>query len=230
LTGAETLLRWRHPARGLLAPQEFISIAEEKGIIKHLDLFALSMACAQLKSWSTNSATAHLTLSVNVSGRQFSQPNFVAQTQEVIDRSGIDPQRLVLEITESAIIGSLSEAQHKIKALKACGVKFSLDDFGIGYSSLSYLRELLLDEIKIDTLFVRGILSSRKDEIIAGSIIDLGMKLGMVVIAEGVETEEQRKLLADLGCTAFQGYLFGRPVPVSDLMLGSLEQLDGYSG
>ena len=121
-----------------------------------------------------------------------------------------------MEITESAIIRSLSEAQHKIKALKACGVKFSLDDFGVGYSSLSYLRELPLDEIKIDTLFVRGILDSRKDVIIAGNIIDLGIKLGMSVIAEGVETEEQRKQLADLGCTAFQGHLFGPPVPVNE--------------
>jgi diguanylate cyclase (GGDEF)-like protein/PAS domain S-box-containing protein len=222
LTGAETLLRWLHPARGLLAPMEFISIAEEKGIIRHLDRIALSKACAQLKTWSYSSATAHLTLSVNVSGRQFSQPNFVAQTQEWIDRSSIDPRKLVLEITESTIIGNLTEAKRKINALKEHGVKFSLDDFGIGYSSLSYLRELPLDEIKIDTLFVQGILRNQKDAIIAGNIIDLGMKLGMVVIAEGVETEEQRKLLADLGCTTFQGYLFGHAVPVCDLMLTPL--------
>jgi len=219
LLGAEALLRWQHPVRGLLLPVFFISMAEEKGLIGALDRIALSIACTQLKTWSTQEDSAHLTLSVNISASQFASPEFVARTLKDIALSAIDPRKLVLEITESMVIESLGEAREKMNALKAIGLRFSLDDFGIGGSSLSYLRELPLDEIKIDRSFVHSILCNRKDAAIAATVIDLGARLGMTVVAEGVETEEQKVLLAGLGCTAFQGYLYGEPVAIGDLIL-----------
>jgi diguanylate cyclase (GGDEF)-like protein/PAS domain S-box-containing protein len=217
LMGVETLLRWRHPTRGLLEPSEFIAMAEEKGMIASLDRFALRWACERQKAWNAHPKTADLTLTVNISAHHFSQQDFVAQTLAIIDRNDVNPHRLLLEITESAVIGTLNEAASKMADLKALGVRFSLDDFGVRYSSLSYLSALPLDQLKIDSSFVRSILTSHKDAEIARSIIELGIRLGMTVIAEGVETEEQREFLARLGCTGFQGFLFGEPVLLDEL-------------
>lgn len=216
LVGAEVLLRWRHPERGLVSPAEFIPLAEETGLILPLGRWVLETACAQLARWGGRPETARLTMAVNVSAHQFRQAGFVEQVLEVLDRSGADPQLLKLELTESMFVTQVEEMIAKMGALKARGVTFSLDDFGTGYSSLSYLKRLPLDQLKIDQSFVRDVLDDPNDAAIARTIIALGQSLGLAVIAEGVETEAQRDFLADSGCRIYQGYFFSRPLPVAD--------------
>lgn len=218
VTGAEALARWQHPRRGLVSPAEFIPLAEETGLIEPLGRWVLESACAQILAWSARPETAHLTLSMNVSAREFRRPEFVARALAVIDRTGVDPQKLMLEFTESQLPDDLEETIAKMTAMKAHGERFSLDDFGTGYSSLAYLKHLPLDQLKIDQSFVRDIVTDPNDAAIARTIIALGQSLGLAVIAEGVETVEQRDVLAAQGCRAFQGYLFGRPVPVDVLI------------
>ena len=217
LIGAEALVRWQHPDRGLLFPEEFIPFAEEKGLIEPLGQWVLEVVCAQLVAWSTSPDTAHLTLAMNLSAHEFCHPEFVIRMLNVIDRTGVDPKKLVLEFTESVMIGYLKETLAKITALKARGVCFALDDFGVGYSSLTYLKYLSLDQLKIDRSFVRDVHSNPVDAAIARSIITLGQSLGLVITVEGVETEEQRSFFTFHGCRSFQGFLFGMPVPVEDL-------------
>jgi predicted signal transduction protein with EAL and GGDEF domain len=214
LTGAEALVRWQHPRRGLVPPAEFITLAEETGLIQPLGQWVLETACAQLVAWSARPDTAHLKLAVNVSAREFRHPEFVARVLEVIERTGADPQKLMLEFTENPRLDDMEETIAKITALKAYGAGFSLDDFGTGYSSLSYLKHLPLDQVKIDQSFVRDVLTDPSDAAIVHTIMALVQSMGLAVIAEGVETEEQREFLASQGCHAFQGYLFGRPGPV----------------
>ena len=214
MTGAEALVRWQHPQRGLVSPAEFIPVAEESGLILPLGLWVLETACAQLAQWARQPALAHLTLAVNVSAKQFHQPQFVSQVQGVLARSGVNPQRLKLELTESLLINDVEGIIAKMTTLKAQGVGFSLDDFGTGYSSLSYLKRLPLDQLKIDQGFVHDILTDPNDSVIAKMVIALGESLGLAVIAEGVETQAQREHLAGQGCHAYQGYLFSRPMPV----------------
>jgi diguanylate cyclase (GGDEF)-like protein/PAS domain S-box-containing protein len=213
VTGAEALVRWQHPRRGLVSPAEFIPLAEETGLIEPLGRWVLESVCAQLLAWSARPETADLTLSMNVSAREFRRPEFVARALVVIDRTGIDPRKLVLEFTESPLPDDLEETIAKMTAMKAHGERFSLDDFGTGYSSLSYLKHLPLDQLKIDQSFVRDIVTDSNDAAIARTIMALGSSLGLAVIAEGVETVEQRDFLAGQGCRAFQGFLFGRPGP-----------------
>ncbi|MDD5177266.1 MAG: EAL domain-containing protein [Sterolibacterium sp.] len=215
LTGAEALLRWRHPLRGLVSPLEFIPLAEETGLILPLGQWVLETACAQLADWALRPGTNHLTVAVNVSARQFRQADFVDQVVEVIERSGADPQRLKLELTESLLLDDVEDIIAKMTALKARGVGFSLDDFGTGYSSLSYLKRLPLDQLKIDQSFVRDVFTDPNDAAIARTIVALAQGMGLSVIAEGVETEEQRDFLAGQGCHACQGYLFSRPLPLA---------------
>jgi diguanylate cyclase (GGDEF)-like protein len=217
LTGAEALLRWHHPQRGLVAPHDFIPLAEETGLILPLGDWVLETACVQLAAWARRPETADLTLAVNVSARQFRHPGFVDQVAATLARQGTDPRRLKLELTESLLLQDVGDTIDKIAALKARGVGFALDDFGTGYSSLSYLKRLPLDQLKIDQSFVRDILTDPNDAVIARTIVALGQSLGLAVIAEGVETEGQRAFLLDHGCQAFQGYLFGRPGPVEAL-------------
>ena len=219
VTGAEALLRWKHPNRGLLHPAEFIPFAEEKGLIEPLGRWVLQAACQQLMAWSLHSATKHLTLAINVSALEFSHPEFVTRMLTVVDHIGADPRKIVLEFTERVMLGSVEDTLAKMNALKARGVRFSLDDFGIGYSSLAYLKSLPLDQLKIDRSFIRDVLTYPNDAAIARSIIALGQSLGLAVIAEGVETEEQRTFLAFHGCRAYQGFLFGSPAPVDDMLL-----------
>ena len=214
VTGAEVLLRWQHPERGMVSPAEFIPLAEDTGLILPLGRWVLETACAQLAQWAGQPALAALTLAVNVSAHQFRQPDFVAQVLDVLQRSGAKPQRLKLELTESLLVANVNEVIEKMCALKARGVGFSLDDFGTGYSSLSYLKRLPLDQLKIDQSFVRDVLSDANDASIARTIIALAKNLGLGVIAEGVETALQRDFLADAGCHAYQGYFFSRPLPV----------------
>jgi diguanylate cyclase len=216
MMGAEALLRWQHPARGLVLPNEFILLAEQTGLILPLGHWALQTACEQLVSWSTRPATAGLTLAVNVSARQLRQPDFVSMVLSTVAQTGANPTRLKLEITESLLVNDVEDTIATMAALKTHGVGFSLDDFGTGYSSLSYLKRLPLDQLKIDRSFVHDVLTGTNDAAIVDTVIALGQSLGLTVIAEGVETEGQREFLARHGCQAFQGYLFSRALPAAE--------------
>ena len=214
IVGAEALLRWQHHQRGAVAPGEFIPLAEESALILPIGHWVLETACAQLKRWEGNASTHHLQLAVNVSARQFRQDDFVAQVQELINTSAINPARLKLEITESMVL-DLDDTVTKMRALRLLGVHFSMDDFGTGYSSLSSLTRLPLDQLKIDRSFVRNMGHSHPEAIVVQTIIGMGNSLGMEVIAEGVETQAQRALLMQNGCLCYQGYLFSPAVPVA---------------
>jgi EAL domain-containing protein (putative c-di-GMP-specific phosphodiesterase class I) len=222
--GAEILLRWKHPQRHFISPADFIPLAEETGLILPIGQWVLEGACQQLKAWSGDPLAANLRLSVNVSSVQFRQDNFVESVREILQCTGIDSTRLKLELTESLILDDLEEVIDKMQALKALGVAFSLDDFGTGYSSLSYLTRLPLDELKIDQSFVSSLPGNRNDEIIVQTIITMGQSLGLRVIAEGVETAAQRDFLELHGCHAYQGYFFGRPVPLAEFMSSMLQR------
>ncbi|MBV8646604.1 PAS domain S-box protein [Paludibacterium sp.] len=212
LIGAEALVRWLHPERGLILPAQFIGLAEESGLVHQLGLRVLEIACGQLALWRDNPLMRHITLAVNVSARQFRHCEFVPQIRELLTRYAIDPARLKLELTESLLLHDMEESAAKMSTLRAMGVKFSLDDFGTGYSSLSYLKTLPLEQVKIDRSFVRDILSDPNDAAIVRAIINMGHSLGLKVVAEGVETEAQWHFLLNEGCDIGQGYLFSQPV------------------
>lgn len=216
ISGVEALVRWQHPHRGMVSPIEFIPVAEETGIILPLGDWILKTACEQLALWSYREETQAMTIAVNVSIRQFGQKDFVDRVLSALETSGARPQRLKLELTESLLVHNVDDVITKMVALKANGVSFSLDDFGTGYSSLSYLKRLPLDQLKIDQSFVRDILTDTNDAIICQSTIALAKSMGLSVIAEGVETQEQRNILAHIGCYAYQGYWFSRPLPLEE--------------
>jgi diguanylate cyclase (GGDEF)-like protein len=215
--GLEALLRWRHPQRGLVSPASFIPLAEETGLIVQIGRWVLETACMQLARWAAEPARAGLPISVNVSARQILDDRFVDDVLEVLARTGADPGRLKLELTESSLLVDVEAVIGKMNMLKARGIGFSLDDFGTGYSSLAYLKRLPLEQLKIDQSFVRDILDDANDAEIARLVIMLAASLGLVVVAEGVETEAQREYLAGLGCERYQGYLFARPLPIAEL-------------
>jgi diguanylate cyclase (GGDEF)-like protein/PAS domain S-box-containing protein len=215
ILGAEALLRWEHPLRGLVPPAEFIPLAEETGLIIPIGNWVLETACRQLKEWAADEKTRELVLAVNVSVKQFHQADFVENVQQIIERTGANPHRLKLELTESVIVDDIADTIEKMKALKAYGVGFSMDDFGTGYSSLSYLRRLPLDQLKIDRSFIHEIEHNTGDAVIVKTIIAMAHALGLDVIAEGVEKEAQHLFLNRNDCPAYQGFLFGQPVPVS---------------
>jgi EAL domain-containing protein (putative c-di-GMP-specific phosphodiesterase class I) len=217
ITGVEALLRWRHPTRGLIFPVEFIAAAEKTGLILPLGLWVLETACTQLSLWSRRPETAHLTMAINVSARQFHQSDFVNQVLAVLERTGANPKLVQIELTENVLITDVEGVIAKMKLLKANGIRFSLDDFGTGYSSLAYIKRLPLDELKIAQVFVRDILIDPDDAVIAKTVIALANNLGLSVIAEGVETEAQRDLLAGLGCHHYQGYLFSQALPANEI-------------
>ena len=216
ITGVEALVRWQHPQRGLVPPAEFIPLSEETGLILPLGRWVLEAACAQLVQWAGRPEMANLTISVNVSAKQFSQADFVAVVLAVLESTGANPQRLKLELTESLLVTQIESVIAKMDALKARGVGFALYDFGTGYSSLTYLKRFPLDQLKIDQSFVRDILTDSNDAAIAKMVIVLAESLGLSVIAEGVETEAQRHFLTQQGCYAYQGYLFSRPLPTDE--------------
>lgn len=218
VVGAEALMRWQHPERGMVSPGEFIPLAEETGVILPLGLWALDQACAQLAAWAKEPLTESLLLAVNISARQFQQSDFVDQVIGAIEKYQVPRGRLKIELTESLLLNDAEDVIKKMSALKAHGVGFSLDDFGTGYSSLAYLRRLPLDQFKIDQSFVRNIVTNLNDAIIAKTVVALGQSLGMNVIAEGVETKEQRALLLSHGCSFYQGYFFSRPLPEAVFM------------
>jgi diguanylate cyclase (GGDEF)-like protein/PAS domain S-box-containing protein len=214
ITGAEALVRWVHPQRGIVSPADFIPLAEETGLILPLGHWVIEGACTQLALWAKRPALAHLTVAVNVSANQFRHKDFVEDVLAILKTTGADPQRLKIELTESLLLNNLDVIIEKMFALKAKGIGFSLDDFGTGYSSLHYLKRLPLDQLKIDQSFVRDMLSNPNDAVIAKTIVALAQSLGLHVIAEGVETQAQRDFLANSGCLAYQGYFFSRPLPV----------------
>ena len=219
LVGAEALIRWKHPKRGYLSPDDFIPLAEQTGLILPLGDWVLETACKQIATWAARSSTAHLTIAVNISARQLLNPDFVKNVLMTLRCTGANPQKLKLELTESMFVDDLEDVVGKMTELKAHGLRFSLDDFGMGYSSLGYLRRLPLDQLKIDQEFVRDILVDPSSSAIAQSIISLSKAMGLSVIAEGVETEGQRDFLARLGCHSFQGFLFSAPVPLEEFQL-----------
>jgi diguanylate cyclase (GGDEF)-like protein/PAS domain S-box-containing protein len=216
LTGAEALIRWKHPMRGLMAPKDFVPLAEETGLIFSMGEWVMETACTQLAAWATRKGGAHLSVAVNVSAREFRQPKFVDQVLLALDRSGANPQNLKIELSEKMFAENVEEIIAKMTRLKSHGVTFSLEDFGTGYSSMTYLKRLPLDQIKIDRAFVGEILVDPISGAVAQAIISFGKAMGLSVIAEGVETEEQRAFLARLGCHSFQGYLFSHPLPLGE--------------
>ncbi len=212
--GAEGLIRWIHPERGLVLPSHFIPLAEETGLIRPIGQWVLETACSQLKAWQGNTLTRNLVLTVNVSAKQFRQTDFVGQVKAVLQRHAVDPSMLKLELTEGMLLDNVNDIVAAMNVLNEIGVKFSLDDFGTGYSSLQYLNQLPLDQLKIDRSFVRDLVNGNSDMAIMHTIIAMARSLNLDVIAEGVETEAQKNLLKTSGCANFQGYLFGRPVPI----------------
>lgn len=217
MVGVEALMRWQSPHDGLVMPHDFIGQAEESGLILPMGQWAIRSACAQLAQWAASPATASFCIAVNVSARQFRHPEFVDGVMAAIAGSGIDASRLKLELTESLLATDMDVTISKMGQLKDAGVTLSIDDFGMGYSSLSYLKYLPLDQIKIDRSFVKDVLSDRNDAAIVRTIIGLAQSLDLGVMAEGVETEAQRQFLADHGCHCYQGYLFCKPLPIGEL-------------
>lgn len=214
ILGAEALIRWLHPENGLISPAMFIPLAEETGLILPIGDWVLETACKQIKVWECQPELQHLQLAINVSAKQFHQSGFVTKVLDVLDRTGANPDRLKLELTESLLVDDVETIIEKMTELKTRGVSFSLDDFGTGFSSLSYLKRLPLDQLKIDQSFVRNLLTDPNDEAIVRTVIALGQSMGLSVIAEGVETEAQRGFLDAHGCHHFQGYLFSKPVAI----------------
>ncbi len=219
IIGAEALIRWHHPSRGVISPDDFIPLAEQIGLIRPLGHWVLGTACAQLVKWSQKPETAKLSLSINVSAQEFKQDDYVSQVLSVLDRSGAKPSLLKLELTESMLVNDVDDIITKMTALKAAGVRISLDDFGTGYSSLTYLKKLPLDQLKVDQSFIHEMLSSTQDEAIVRTVVSLAQHMELDVIAEGVETEEQRQFLQSIGCFAIQGYLLSRPLRIQDFNL-----------
>jgi diguanylate cyclase (GGDEF)-like protein/PAS domain S-box-containing protein len=216
LIGAEALLRWFPDNLAPISPAEFIPLAEDTGLIIPLGLWVMQTACAQLKVWEQNPHTRNLQIAINVSARQFHQPNFFEQIRNCLKNAGANPAMLKLELTESAVLENIEDVISRMLQIKSLGLTFSMDDFGTGFSSLSYLKRLPLDQIKIDQSFVRDVTSDTNDAAIVRAIIAMSHSLGMQVIAEGVETQEQLAFLKENGCMRYQGYLFGKPIPISE--------------
>jgi len=216
IIGAEALARWKHPLRGMISPAEFIPLAEDTGLILPLGHWVLCTACQQLADWAAKPVTARLCLAVNVSAKQILTPTFVDDVLALVECFKIGPARLKLEITESMLLGNVDDIIDKMNVLKASGIDFSMDDFGTGYSSLQYLKRLPINQLKIDQSFVRDIATDNSDKAIIRTIIAMAITLELDIIAEGVELEEQRKLLLEQGCMRFQGFLFGKPVPIAE--------------
>jgi diguanylate cyclase (GGDEF)-like protein/PAS domain S-box-containing protein len=214
LTGAEALIRWNHPTRGLVSPQEFVPLAEETGLIFPMGSWVMETACMQIAAWASRKEGEHLSVAVNVSAREFRQPKFVDHVLTALDRTGANPKNLKIELSETMFGENIEDVITRMNKLRTYGVRFSLEDFGTGYSSMAYLKRLPLDQIKIDRAFVNDILKDPISGAIAQAIISFGKAMGLSVIAEGVETEEQRAFLAKLGCHSFQGYLFSHPLPL----------------
>jgi EAL domain-containing protein (putative c-di-GMP-specific phosphodiesterase class I) len=213
--GAEALLRWQHPQRGFISPLQFIPVAESSGLIIDIGMWVLDQACAQIAQWQHARNTSDLSLSVNISARQFRQANFISMIKACIQKHQINPNALRLELTESLLLENVDDAVSIMTELSHIGIQFSLDDFGTGYSSLQYLKKLPLYQLKIDRSFVNDIVTDSHDRTIVRTIIAMAQSMYLSVIAEGVETQEQMELLLNNGCRRYQGYLFGKPMPIA---------------
>jgi EAL domain-containing protein (putative c-di-GMP-specific phosphodiesterase class I) len=216
--GVEALIRWHHPTLGNISPAMFIPLAEETDFVIQMGTWVLETACRQLVAWSEHPTTQALTIAVNVSAKQFHRSDFVQTVVDVIQQTGAKPNQIKLELTEGLMLHDVSDVIEKMHVLRRAGVHFSIDDFGTGYSSLSYLKRLPLDQLKIDRSFVHDLQVDPNDQTIARTVVTLGHSLGLNVIAEGVETTQQRDILLQLGCDSFQGYLYGRPMGIAQLM------------
>jgi EAL domain-containing protein (putative c-di-GMP-specific phosphodiesterase class I) len=214
--GAELLLRWQHPINGMISPADFIPVAEQTGLIVPIGKQVIYQACEQLQQWSEQPQFSSLCIAVNVSPIQFNQAHFVEDVLGIVRASKINPRLLKLELTESSLLKNVDQSIEKMQELQNNGIGFSMDDFGIGYSSLSYLKRLPLDQLKIDQTFVRDIAVDANDAVIARTIIAMAQNMNLQVIAEGVETEAQKLFLEQNGCSMFQGYFFGRPVAIKE--------------
>jgi diguanylate cyclase (GGDEF)-like protein len=222
--GAEALLRWIHPMRGMVSPALFIPLAEESSLILDIGQWVLDAACRQLQGWAKHEQMCNLIIAVNISAKQFMRVDFVEQVDAVMRKYQVNPELLKLELTESVVLGDVKGVVAAMHALKGLGVRLSMDDFGTGYSSLSYLKQLPLDQLKIDQSFVRDITSDTNDAVLVRAIIDLARNFRLNVIAEGVETKDQLEFLKINGCMAYQGYLFSKPIPIDQfeaLLLGN---------
>ena len=216
MLGAEALLRWEHPRYGLITPDQFIPIAEQSGLILPIGAWVLQSACEQLKLWQSDPLKKDLPLAVNISSRQFSRPEFVEQLRQVLKQTGVNAEQLKLELTESLMLHDIANTIEKMERLKLLGIQFSMDNFGTGYSSLSHLKKLPIDLLKIDQFLMRDIAIDSCDAMIVKTIIDMANKLGVGLIAGGVETEQQFACLKQFGCSTYQGYLFGKPMPADE--------------
>ncbi|MCZ4288744.1 putative bifunctional diguanylate cyclase/phosphodiesterase [Hoeflea alexandrii] len=214
--GAEALLRWNSPKRGLVSPAEFIPEAESLGLMIPIGNWVLEKGCSTLAAWDSIPGLRHLTLSVNVSADQLMDKGFVEQVRETLITTGAKPQKLTLELTESILVSEVEQVIERLRELHEMGMTIALDDFGTGYSSLSYLRRLPIQMVKIDRSFVQDATSGQASASLVGNVVAMAQDLGLEVIAEGVETREQHALMAGFGCAKFQGYLYGRPVPLAD--------------
>jgi EAL domain-containing protein (putative c-di-GMP-specific phosphodiesterase class I) len=214
--GAEALLRWKHPSRGYISPGEFIPMAEEAGLMDDIGDWVLETSCRTLVDWSRNPETQHLTLSANVSASQFLDEDFEQRIIHLVDTFKVDPTRLKLELTESVMVSNTDIVAGKMQVLRSTGMRLALDDFGTGFSALGYLRRLPLNELKIDRSFVHDVTENERSATFARSIIQIGRDLGLAVLAEGVESASQFALLRESGCETFQGFYFGRPVPLAE--------------
>jgi EAL domain-containing protein (putative c-di-GMP-specific phosphodiesterase class I) len=217
IIGVEALLRWQHPQRGMISPAYFIPVAEESMMIINLGDWVLHQACAQLVQWSGDPHMAGLVMAVNVSAHQFAEQDFVPHLEAILKQHAVDPARLKLELTEGVVLNDIAEVVEKMDALNTLGVRLSLDDFGTGYSSLAYLKQLPVNQLKIDQSFVRDITTDPSDAGMVRSIIDMAKNFGHDVIAEGVETVEQLNFLKLHGCMTYQGYYFSKPIPPEEL-------------
>jgi len=216
MTGVEALLRWNHPEKGSISPGKFIPIAEETGLIIPIGEWVLASACRQAKSW-IDAGFSSLCVAVNISGCQFKQGNLAILVGQVLEETGLRPANLELELTESILMDNAESAVNMLTELKTLGVNLAIDDFGTGYSSLAYLKHFPIDRLKIDQLFIRNITTDANDASISEAIIALAHSLRMDVIAEGVETKEQKEFLAARDCFEMQGYFFSRPVPAEEI-------------
>ncbi|OHD80624.1 MAG: hypothetical protein A3D90_06820 [Sulfuricurvum sp. RIFCSPHIGHO2_02_FULL_43_9] len=228
VTGAEALIRWNHPERGIVSPGDFISIAEKTGLIVPIGEWVLRTACQQLKNWNDQGIET-FTMAINLSSRQFKEENFFNKTIDILNEIGVDPKDIELELTESILIDDTSKIFNILSAFKTFGIQFSLDDFGTGYSSLSYLKHFPISKLKIDQSFVKNVMTDGNDSTLVKAIIAMGKALNLTTIAEGVELAEQLEFLRQEGCDEIQGYFLGKPMPASQFEVFFNERKRGES-
>ena len=216
ISGFEALVRWQHPDRGLVTPLAFVPVAEEIGVIRDIGRFVLQDACVRLHEWNELFPDHNIHMNINVSGDELRDPAFVVYLQSMLEQTGVHPEQLQLEITESVFLRQPEVIGTVLEAVRALGVRIALDDFGTGFSSLSYIDQYPIDAIKIDRSFVARMLSHRRTLAIIETIIRLGQALDLQIVAEGVETDEQRRMLTSLQCSHAQGYLFATPMSAAD--------------